>query len=108
MSRTFLTLSPEGLGKFIMGASERVIYAAPSLSDQVSTALINASERLGFEAVSVVLNVSEEVFRLGYGLIDALNMCREASIPSDTRTGSEFPSLSSTMLDTFLPSLHFL
>ena len=64
-----------------MAASERVIYAAPSLSDQVSTALINASKRLGFEAVSVVLDVSEEVFRLGYGLIDALNMCREASIP---------------------------
>ncbi len=64
-----------------MGASERVIYAAPSLSDQVSTALINASKRLGFEVVSVVLDVSEEVFRLGYGLIDALTMCREASIP---------------------------
>jgi hypothetical protein len=76
-----MALSPEGLGQFIMGARERVIYAAPSLSDQVATALINVSKRLGFEALSVVLDVSEEVFRLGYGLVDALTMCREASIP---------------------------
>jgi hypothetical protein len=78
--RTFLTLPPQRLGALIMGARHRVIYAAPSLSLDVSSALINVSERLGTEMVSVVLDVSEEVFRLGYGVVDALNLLHERKI----------------------------
>jgi hypothetical protein len=63
-----------------MGARQRVIYVAPSVSLDVSSALINVSERLGIEVVSVVLDVSEEVFRLGYGVVDALNMLHERHI----------------------------
>jgi hypothetical protein len=40
-----------------MGARRRVIYAAPSLSLEVSSALINARDRLGPGMVSVVLDV---------------------------------------------------
>lgn len=78
--KTFLTLPPERLGALIMGARRRVIYAAPSLSLDVSSALINVGERLGAGMVSVVLDVSEEVFRLGYGVIDALTMLREKNV----------------------------
>jgi hypothetical protein len=78
--RTFLTLPSERIGTLIMGARYRVIYAAPSVSLEVSSALINASERLGAEMVSVVLDVSEEVFRLGYGVVDALKMLCERKI----------------------------
>jgi hypothetical protein len=46
--------------------------AAPSVSFEVATALINIRERLGAEAVAVVLDVSEGVLRLGYGVADAL------------------------------------
>jgi len=63
-----------------MGARRRVIYAAPSVSLEVSSALINVGERLGAGMVSVVLDVSEDVFRLGYGVVDALNMLHERNI----------------------------
>jgi hypothetical protein len=78
--RTFLALPSHRLGALIMGARQRVIYAAPSVSLEVSSALINASQRLGTGMVSVVLDVSEEVFRLGYGVVDALNMLHERKI----------------------------
>jgi hypothetical protein len=63
-----------------MGARRRVVYAAPSVSLEVSSALINASERLGAGNVAIVLDVSEDVFRLGYGVIDALNLLHERNI----------------------------
>jgi hypothetical protein len=63
-----------------MGARRRVIYAAPSLTLDVSSALINAAGRLGAGMVSVVLDVSEDVFRLGYGVIDALNLLHERNV----------------------------
>jgi hypothetical protein len=78
--RTFLALPSHRLGALIMGARQRVIYAAPSVSLEVSSALINASERLSTGMVSVVLDVSEEVFRLGYGVVDGLNMLHERKI----------------------------
>jgi hypothetical protein len=78
--RTFLSLSPERLASIIMGARRRVVYAAPSVSLEVSSALINASERLGDGNVAIVLDVSEDVFRLGYGVIDALNLLHERNI----------------------------
>jgi hypothetical protein len=78
--RTFVALSPRRLGEFIMTARQRVIYVAPSLSLEVSSALINARDELGPEAVSVVLDVSEDVFRLGYGVVDALKMCHKHKI----------------------------
>jgi hypothetical protein len=78
--RTFVTLSSESLGALIMGARQRVIYVAPSLSLDVSSALIKASERLCTGMVSVVLDVSEGVFRLGYGVVDALNLLHERHI----------------------------
>lgn len=78
--RIFLSLPSDRIGALIMGARRRVIYAAPSVSLEVSSALINVGERLGAEMVSVVLDVSEDVFRLGYGLIDALNMLHERNI----------------------------
>jgi hypothetical protein len=53
---------PKKLGALIMGARRRVIYAAPSLSFDVSLSLKKASGRLGAAMVSVVLDVSEEVF----------------------------------------------
>jgi len=64
--RTFLSLPADRLGALIMGARRRVIYAAPSVSLEVSAALINVVNRLRAGMVSVVLDVSEDVFRLAH------------------------------------------
>jgi hypothetical protein len=78
--RTFIALSQKQIGALIMDARQRVIYAAPSLSLDVASALVNAEGQLGSGNVSVVLDVSEGVFRLGYGVVDALHMLREQNI----------------------------
>jgi hypothetical protein len=65
--RTFLSLPADRLGAaLIMGARRRVIYAAPSVSLEVSAALINVVNRPRAGMVSVVLDVSEDVFRLAH------------------------------------------
>jgi hypothetical protein len=46
----------------------------------VATALINARDRLSSEAVAVVVDVSEGVLRVGYGVADALAMLREKEL----------------------------
>jgi hypothetical protein len=78
--RIFVALTPKRVAAMIMDARRRAVYAAPSVSFEVATALINARERLGAEAVAVVVDVSEGVFRLGYGVADALATLREESI----------------------------
>jgi hypothetical protein len=77
LDRTFVTLTPDSLSKLVFGAKRRVIYAAPSLTPSVATALINARERLGADAVAIILDVSEGVLRLGYGVADAIAVLRE-------------------------------
>jgi hypothetical protein len=89
-----------------MGARRRVIYAAPSVSLEVSSALINVGERLGAEMVSVVLDVSEDVFRLGYGVVDALNMLHERNIAVRHAVAFVSHSLSSMMRALSSPFHH--
>lgn len=81
LDRTFVALTPERLAKMIMNARRRAVYAAPGLSLEVATALINVRDRLGAEAVAAVIDVSEGVLRLGYGVADALGTLREKNLP---------------------------
>jgi hypothetical protein len=81
LDRTFVALTPERLAAMIMDARRRAVYAAPSLSLDVAAALINARDRLGAEAVAVVVDISEGTLRLGYGVVDALGMLRENKLP---------------------------
>lgn len=78
--RTFVAMTQKLLADAIMQARRRVVYAAPSLSLGVAAALINVHERLGADAVAIVVDVSEGVFRLGYGVADALGTLREKRI----------------------------
>jgi hypothetical protein len=75
--RVFVAMTPERLAKRILGAQRRVVYAAPSLSPPVASALINAHGSLGAEAVAIVIDAREVVLRLGYGVADALGLLRE-------------------------------
>ena len=79
-SLSFTTLSAEHLATIILGARRRVLYAAPGVSLPVASALINARSRLGAEAVAIVIDASEGVLRLGYGVVDALSLLREKQV----------------------------
>jgi hypothetical protein len=78
LDRTFLAMTPKRLASAIMQARRRVVYAAPSLSLDVAAALVNVHGRL--DTVAVVVDASEGVFRLGYGVADALATLKEKRI----------------------------
>ncbi len=80
LERIFVAMTPDRLAALIMGARHRVFYVAPSLSLPVASALINAHRRLSAEAVAVVIDAREGVLRLGYGVVDALELCRDEKV----------------------------
>jgi hypothetical protein len=79
-SQIFMASPPRQIASIILDARRRVIYAAPSLSLDVASALINASLALGIGQVVVILDVREGIFQLGYGDFEALSLLRERGI----------------------------
>lgn len=55
-------------------ATKRLLYMAPGVTMSVASQLNNAWERLGINNVNIILDVDAEIFRLGYGEIEALTM----------------------------------
>ena len=80
VERTFISLTVQRAADLIKQAKRRVIYAAPGLSDDVGTALVQAHQQLGPDAVAVLLDVSETVFRLGYGVVEAVADLRSKGV----------------------------
>lgn len=66
------TADDKSLIALISAATRRVVYLAPGVSVEVAKALASKWSSLGKEAVSVMLDVDPEVFRLGYGDFEAL------------------------------------
>ena len=65
-------------------AKERLVYLAPGISLGLAEALSSAWERLGADAVTVILDVDPDVCRLGYGSLEGLQRLRQGA----TRSGS--------------------
>jgi hypothetical protein len=76
----FLNINSKFIADVIHSAKKRVIYAAPALDEIVASALINTTMKIGFDCVSVLLDVSENVFRCGYGNIDGVTLLKEHNI----------------------------
>ena len=70
-------MSDRRIALLAQGATRRVILATPGLRAQAAAALTAACARLGPDQVTVVVDCSEEVFRLGYGELSALNTLAE-------------------------------
>ncbi|MFK0570278.1 hypothetical protein [Endozoicomonas sp.] len=76
----FQGISPEEISLFIKQAKHHIVYSAPSISDVVATALINRLNDLGQNNCTVILDYDEHVFRLGYGVNEAVEMLFNAGI----------------------------
>ncbi len=63
---------------FIQSARRRVVLAAPAMRSDSAKAIIEAMQRLGQESVRIIMDCDEEVFRLGFGAIDAVELLGEA------------------------------
>ena len=75
----------------IKSATHRVILMAPAVTDEVAVALAERWQTLGGNAVTVIVDVSPEVFRLGFGDFTALQLlettARELGVTLDRQPG---------------------
>lgn len=75
----FTSISDAKAAELISAAQRRAILAAPALRKQAADALVSAQRRLGREAVRTIVDCDEEVFRLGFGDLQAVQTLRDAS-----------------------------
>ncbi|WP_148041818.1 hypothetical protein [Hanamia caeni] len=73
-SNSVYRLNNEVLSNTIKHATKRLLYMAPGVTKSVAIELNNAWERIGIDNVNIILDVDAEIFRLGYGEIEALTM----------------------------------
>ncbi len=66
------------------GATRRVLFLAPGLTQPIAEAIGKAWDRLGPKSVNVILDVDPEVCRLGYGTIEGLKHVQDAASRLDT------------------------
>ena len=79
-SQVFASMSGTKMAALISRASQRVAVAPPGVRSDCVAALTEAVTRLGQDAVTVIADCDEEVFRLGYGDIAAVRALRESGV----------------------------
>ena len=79
MSHTFTTATNDSLIELIQSASHRLIVVAPGLRAVVAKALEDRIRNLSTLSLTVILDADPEVYRIGYGDIEALETIRKAS-----------------------------
>ena len=83
----FGTLRTADIARLIRLAERSVCFAAPGVQREVAEAMVETSNRLGPEMVTVCLDFDERVFRMGYGDLNAVKVLQEASIGVRTVPG---------------------
>lgn len=89
----FMNINPRYLADKIHTATTRVVYVAPGLDEVIASALINVSNNIGVDNVSVLLDVSESVLRFGYGNIDGITLLNECNLPIKDAKGTRIGAL---------------
>lgn len=78
--KTFQAVNDDVLIDIISQVRDRLVFIAPGVRERVAKAIVDAAERiLEHGTVNVILDVSAEVCRLGYGDIEGLKMVQKAS-----------------------------
>lgn len=65
--------------EFVRSARERLIFVAPAVNQPVAVAICEQAASLGEASTSVILDTDPEVYRLGYGEPDALQLLEAAA-----------------------------
>ena len=71
----FQTVTVSSLSKHIRAAKERVVFVAPGVAEDVAMALVQANQE--HVCVTVVLDYSEEAYRIGFGDVSGLMTLRK-------------------------------
>lgn len=79
MNRSITVANDETLRAMIGSATRRIVLLAPAVSKLVAEALVERWRVLPPDAVSVILDINPEVYRLGYGNLEGLSLLEEAA-----------------------------
>ena len=79
MTRTFTTATDEAVVEMIESAQRRLAVIAPGVTIPVARALAGRMTDLPELSLTVILDADAEVYRMGYGEPDALEVIRKAS-----------------------------
>ena len=78
--QVFLHLGSADISTCIAQAKNRIFLCMSGLNQPNAAAVVNASKRLGRNAVSVVLDVDEKVSQRGYGEFEAVMLLLEGEV----------------------------
>src|SRR6516165_3404234 len=84
---TFLSLKPDEMARLTTAATKRIVFGAPGLDQGLAAALVNASNRLGQDRVTVLLDVAEDNCRVGYGECEGYSILIEGQVAVRGRPG---------------------
>ena len=78
--KLFLSIDSKCLAHKISLAKQTVCYAGPGILEKPAEALVQLSQKIGPEMISVCLDFDEHVMRMGFGTIDAVGKLQNAGI----------------------------
>jgi hypothetical protein len=78
--RVFVGLTSSKMAGLLRQAKQRVVACMPAIRCDVAGAILEVAARLKTDAVRVVVDCDEEVFRLGYGELEAIELLRASHI----------------------------
>lgn len=78
MARTFTTATDDSLISLIKDARHRIAFIAPALTTPVAQALATRIGNLPALSLTIILDADAEVYRMGYGDPEALEIVRKA------------------------------
>lgn len=85
MSTTFVGASDAEIINLVVRAKRRLVVIAPAHSSKVARAIAERMDDLPELSLSVILDPDPEVYRMGYGEVDALEIIRDAAARSSFR-----------------------
>lgn len=109
MSTLFTYLSSLRIAALIRTAERRVCYAAPGIQLAPAQAILEVSERISPDELTVSLDFNESSLRMGYGTLEAVEVLRAAGMQP-----SHSPGFRSAILIVddagwvFTPTAHYL
>lgn len=81
MRETFFQhINSEVLCEIIAQTKKSLCYAAPGIQKIPAAEIVTLSKNIGPELISVFLDIDENVLRMGYGTLEAINLLRDSGI----------------------------
>tara|TARA_R110002051_G_scaffold30487_1_gene70513 strand:- start:19004 stop:20362 length:1359 start_codon:yes stop_codon:yes gene_type:complete len=85
MQPTFTAASDNQISDMVASATHRLVVVLPACSSAVATAIALRMDDLPNLSLTVILDADPEVYRMGYGEVDALDILRKASAQASFR-----------------------